>query len=156
MPEREAQFTKLNRDYAIQKQNYDTLVARRESALISGQMEAATGVAEFRIIDPPRVSPNPVYPNRKALIPLALLASLCAGIAASYFFSMLHPTFHDNRSLKRIGQRPVLGAVSLIRSPAVVRRRRRSTLLFLGGLGGFAVSYGAAIAVVFIGGRLPY
>jgi len=156
VPEREAQFTKLNRDYAIQKQNYDTLVARRESALISGQMEAATGVAEFRIIDPPRVSPNPVYPNRKALIPLALLASLCAGIAASYFFSMLHPTFHDNRSLKRIGQRPVLGAVSLIRSPAVVRRRRRSTLLFLGGLGGFAASYGAAIAVVFIGGRLPY
>jgi hypothetical protein len=29
-------------------------------------------------------------------------------------------------------------------------------LLFLGGLGGLAASYGAAIAVVFIGGRLPY
>jgi len=119
-------------------------------------MEAATGLAEFRIIDPPRVSPNPVYPNRKALIQLALLASLCAGIAASYFFSMLHPTFHDKGSLKRIGQRPVLGAVSLIRNPAVVLKRRRSALLFLGGLGGLAASYGAAIAVVFIGGRLPY
>ena len=156
VPEREAQFTQLNRDYAIQKQSYDTLVSRRESALISGQMEAATGLAEFRIIDPPRVSPSPVYPNRKLLIPLALLASLCAGIAASYFFSMVHPTFHDKGSLKRIGQRPVLGAVSLIRNPAVVLKRRRSTLLFLGGLGGLAASYGAAIAVVFIGGRLPY
>ena len=156
VPEREAQFTQLNRDYAIQKQSYDTLVSRRESALISGQMEAATGLAEFRIIDPPRVSPNPVYPNRKLLIQLALLASLCAGIAASYFFSMVRPTFHDKGSLKRIGQRPVLGAVSLIRNPAVVLKRRRSALLFLGGLGGLAASYGAAIAVVFIGGRLPY
>jgi len=156
VPEREAQFTQLNRDYAIQRQNYDALVTRRESALISGQMEAATGLAEFRIIDPPRVSPNPVYPNRKLLIQLALLASLCAGIAASYFFSTVHPTFHDRGSLKRIAQRPVLGAVSLIRSPAVVGKRRRSTLLFLGGLGGLVASYGAAIAVVFIGVRLPY
>jgi polysaccharide chain length determinant protein (PEP-CTERM system associated) len=156
VPEREAQFTQLNRDYAIQKQSYDTLVSRREAASMSGQMEAATGLAEFRIIDPPRVSPNPVYPNRKLLIPLALLASLCAGIAASYFFSMLHPTFHDKGSLKRVGRRPVLGAVSLVRSPAVVLKRRRSTLLFLGGLGGLAASYGAAIAVVFIGGSLPY
>src|SRR5258708_353267 len=119
VPEREAQFTQLNRDYAIQKQNYEALVARRETALISGEMEAATGVAEFRIIDPPRVSLNPVFPNRKILVPLALLASLCAGIAASYFFSMVYPTFHDKRTLKTIGQRPVLGAVSLISTNAV-------------------------------------
>jgi polysaccharide chain length determinant protein (PEP-CTERM system associated) len=156
VPEREAQFTQLNRDYAIQKQNYDALVSRREAALMSGQVEAATGLADFRIIDPPRVFPNPVYPNRKLLIPLVLLASLCAGIAASYFFSMVHPTFHDKRSLKRVGQRPVLGAVSLLRSPAVALKRRRSGWLFLGGLGALAASYSAAIAVVFIGGMLPY
>ena len=156
VPEREAQFTQLNRDYTIQKQNYDTLVARRESALISGQMEAATGVADFRIIDPPRVSPTPVAPNRRVLVPLVLLASLFAGLAASYFFSMVHPTFHDSRTLKRVSQRQVLGAVSLVLNPIVLAQRRRSALVFFGGISGLAASYCAAVAAVFFRGILPY
>jgi polysaccharide chain length determinant protein (PEP-CTERM system associated) len=156
VPEREAQFTQLNRDYAIQKQNYDALVTRRESALMSGAVEAATGVADFRIIDPPQVAPNPVAPNRKMLIPMALLASLLAGLAASYLFSLVHPTFHDNRSLKRVAQRPVLGAVSLMPHPAVLAKRRRRGLLFFGGVSGLAATYTAAIALIFFRSMLPF
>src|SRR5205823_12512191 len=120
VPEREAQLTQLNRDYAMQKQNYDTLVTRRQSALMSGEVQAATGVADFRIIDPPQVSPNPVAPNRKMMIFVALLASLLAGFAASYFFSLLHPSFHDGRGLKKFTHRPVLGTVSLVYTPEVL------------------------------------
>jgi polysaccharide chain length determinant protein (PEP-CTERM system associated) len=156
IPEREAQFTQLNRDYAIQKKNFDTLVARRESALMSGEVQAATGVADFRIIDPPQVSPNPVAPNRRMLIPMALLASLLAGFGASYLFSVVHPTFNDNRGLKRVGQRAVLGAVSLMRSPAVLAKRRRSGLAFLGGVGGLAAMYSAVLALVFFRSLLPF
>jgi polysaccharide chain length determinant protein (PEP-CTERM system associated) len=155
VPERDAQFTQLTRDYAIQKQNYDSLVARREAALISGQLESATGVADFRIIDPPRVSATPVAPNRQMLVPLVLLASLCAGIGASYLFSLMHPTVHDNRTLKGVGGRPVLGAVSLLLNPETLARRRRAALLFFGGVGGLAATYSAAIAVVFLRGMFP-
>src|SRR5688572_19654291 len=156
VPERETQLTQLNRDYAIQKQNYDALVARRESALISGEVQAATGVADFRIIDPTQVSPNPVAPNRKMLIPVALLASLLAGLGASYFFSVVHPTFHDGRTLKKTVQRPMLGTVSLIKTPEVLARGRRRTLLFAGGLGGLAAMYGTVLAVIFFRPLLPF
>jgi polysaccharide chain length determinant protein (PEP-CTERM system associated) len=156
VPEREAQFTQLNRDYAIHKRNYDNLVARREAAQISGEMESATGVVAFRIIDPPSVSPNPVAPDRKMLMPLALLAALAAGIGASYLFTLMHPTVHDNRGLLRVGARPVLGAVSLVLNPKVLARRRRTALLFLGGVGGLAATYSAAIAAVFLRGMLPF
>jgi len=156
VPELEAQFAQLNRDYAIQKQNYDQLVSRREAATISGQLEAATGVADFRIIDPPRVSPTPVSPNRKMMIPLALAASILAGLAASYLFSLLHPTVHDNRSLKRVGGRPVLGAISLIVNDAVLAARRRARILFMSGLGGLAATYAAVLAAVFLRGALPF
>jgi polysaccharide chain length determinant protein (PEP-CTERM system associated) len=153
IPEQEAEFARLNRDYGIEKQ---TLVARRESATMSGEMEQATGVANFRVIDPPRVSPTPVSPNRKLLIPLVLLASLCAGFAASYFFSMVHPTIHDNRGLKTVGRRPVLGAVSLIRNAEVLAKRRRRAVLFFGGVGGLVATYSAAILIVFVRNFLPF
>ena len=156
VPEREAQLTQLNRDYTIQKQNYDALVARRESALISSEAQAATGVATFRIVDPPQVAPNPIAPNRKMLLPLALLASLLAGLGASYFFSVARPTLYDSSGLKRIAQRPVLGTVSLVRNPDVITRRRRGALAFLGGLGGLAATYAGVLGVVFFRGLLPF
>jgi hypothetical protein len=96
-----------------------------------------------------------VAPNRKMLVPLVLLASLGVGFAAAYLFSVVHPTVHDSRGLKRVGQRPVLGAVSLMPSPETLRRRRRSRVLFFGGLGGLAATYSAAIAAVFLRGLLP-
>ena len=156
VPEREAQLTQLNRDYAIQKQNYDALVARRESALISSDVQAATGVADFRIIDPPQVAPNPVAPNRKTLIPIAILASLLAGLAASYFFSLVYPTFHDGRKLKAFAQRPMLGTVSLICNPQTIAAARRRMLLFCGGLGGLAATYAGVLGLVFLRSLLPF
>lgn len=150
VPEIEAEYARLNRDYAIEKQNYQNLVSRRESALMSGELEQATGVANFRVIDPPRTLPTPVSPNRKLLVPLALVLSLCAGLAASYLFSMVRPTFHDNRGLKAIGKRPVLGAVSLIRNAEVLAKQRQRAVVFFGSLGGLAATYAAAIAIVFV------
>ena len=156
VPEREAQFAQLNREYAVHKQNYETLVQRREAATMSGEVEAATGVADFRVIDPPRVSPNPVSPNRQLLVPLVLVVSLGAGIGAAYLFSLLHPTIHDGRTLKRVGGRPVLGAVSLVPNGAVRLQARRRRLWFFGGLGGLAATYSALIVAVFARALLPF
>jgi polysaccharide chain length determinant protein (PEP-CTERM system associated) len=156
VPEREAQLTQLNRDYAIQKQNYDALVARRESALMSAEVQAATGVANFRIVDPPQVSPDPVAPNRKMMIAAVLLASLLAGLGGSYLFSVLHPTFYDGRGLKTFAQRPVLGTVSLVTTPEVLSRRRRITFAFLGGVGALGATYASALTLVFFRTLVPF
>lgn len=155
VPEREAQLTQLNRDYTIQKQNYDALVTRRESALISSEAQAATGVAHFRIIDPPQVAPDPILPHRKMLIALAVLASVVAGLAASYFFSLVYPRFHDGRRLKTFAGRPTLGMVSLIRNPQILAAARRRTLLFCGGLGGLGATYLSVVGAVFLHHLLP-
>jgi polysaccharide chain length determinant protein (PEP-CTERM system associated) len=134
LPQVEAELAQLNRDYDVQKKNYESLLARRESAALANQMDTATGLAEFRIIDPPTVAPNPVAPNRLLMLPALLAASLGAGLLASFVISQILPTFPDARSLRELTERPVLGSVSLLQSSAVVGKQRRGALLFGGGL----------------------
>ena len=152
-PQVEAEYAQLNRDYAINKKNYEDLVSRRESASLSGDLESAAGVADFRLIDPPRVSPKPVAPNRMLLLLLAMAVAIGAGIFTSFAASQLRPVFYDARSLRSVIDLPLLGVVTLVVSDAV-RLKERSDLrrfaIASGGLiGGFIV--GMIVLAVFSG-----
>ncbi len=123
-PQLEAEAAQLNRDYAIHKKNYEDLVARRESAAISGDVEVASGVADFRVIEPPRVSPQPVWPNRNSLLLLVLLASVAAGAVLAFVASQLRPVFFDLSELKSKLELPVLGSVASLPNEATLQRQR--------------------------------
>jgi polysaccharide chain length determinant protein (PEP-CTERM system associated) len=152
LPRIDMEYTQLDRDYGIMKRQYESLVARRETASLTGKLEDA-GVAEFRIIDPPRVTPNPVAPNRLLLLGAVVLVSLLAGLAVSWLVSQIRPTFHDGRSLREIAQRPLIGMVSILPTHGLRTIRRRSALLFAGGLSGLFASYAAAFALLFFTAR---
>lgn len=143
-PQIEAEATQLNRDYAINKKNYEDLISRRQSAVMSGDLESASGVADFRLIDPPRVSPKPVSPNRTLMLPLALLAALGAGMAAAFAASQLRPVFHKAGELREQIDLPVLGVISMILTDGDRRRERvdRTRFVVASGalLGAFTVA----------------
>ncbi|MCW5626345.1 MAG: chain length-determining protein, partial [Burkholderiales bacterium] len=152
-PELEEELVQLNRDYAVQKSNYDNLVTRREAAMMTSQLEQSSSVADFRIIEPPRVSNKPVAPNRMLLLAAAFAVSLGAGVLASLVYSQLFPVFHSVRGLKRATQRPVLGTVSLQGIPATHRRKRMGHLAFFSGLIGLAATFGATLAFLLLMSR---
>lgn len=113
VPQIEAELAQLNHGYSVHKTNYDALVARRESASIAVDMNTQTGVADFRVIDPPTLATKPSEPNRMLLIPLAgLFPGLAAGFALTFLISQLRPAFSDPRSLREVTGLPVLGTVS--------------------------------------------
>jgi polysaccharide chain length determinant protein (PEP-CTERM system associated) len=147
-PALEAEAAQLNRDHAINKKNYDDLVARRQQAMMSGELEGSAGVAEFRLIDPPRVSPRPVSPNRIALLPLALLAGLAAGLGLSFLVSQLRPAFYDPEELRTKTGVPLLGVVSMRIDDATKRRERGSLLRFAGATGGLVAAFGVGLALL--------
>ncbi|MEF7616877.1 XrtA system polysaccharide chain length determinant [Aquincola sp. MAHUQ-54] len=129
-PKIEAEAAQLNRDYAIHKKNYEDLVARREAAAMSGDLDVASGMADFRLIEPPRVSPKPVSPNRMLLLPLALAAAIGAGLFVAFSASQLRPVFHRASELRAKFDLPLLGVVSLIQTDADHRRDRSDMLRF--------------------------
>ena len=135
-PQIESELAQLNRDYDINKKNYNDLVSRRESAAMSGDLDNATGMADFRLIDPPRASPQPVAPNRLLLMPLALLAALGAGLVVAFAASQLRAVFYDARSLKQTLGLPLLGVVTLVMDDASVVKKKLELKKFWAASGG--------------------
>ena len=106
-PQLEAELAQLNRDYQIHQKNYADLVARRESALMSGKLETLQ-CGRIRVIDPPR-GPKPVAPNRLLLMPGAMLAAVAAGLGIAFVMSQIRPVFFDGATLRQVTQLPLLG-----------------------------------------------
>ncbi|MEP7370950.1 MAG: XrtA system polysaccharide chain length determinant [Nitrosospira sp.] len=126
LPQVEAELAHLNRDYQVNKSNYEKLLERRESAKISGELGSATDLMSFRIIDPPTVSDLPVGPDRSKLFSVVFLGSLLVGIGIAFVISQVRPTFHSPASLREITGRPILGSIPMIwTDQEKVKRKKR-------------------------------
>jgi len=77
------------------------------------RLDESSLLAEFRIVEPPRVSPTPVFPGRIHLAAGAALLALLAGLASPLAVDLLRPTFKDAKSLRTAIARPLLGSVSM-------------------------------------------
>jgi polysaccharide chain length determinant protein (PEP-CTERM system associated) len=111
-PEVEAEYERLNRDYAVTHTEYQALVDRLSRAKLSDRADA-TGVVRFEVVDPPTVDADPVFPNRPRLILAVLLGGLAAGLGAAYLLHQLRPVFSSTRQLMELTQLPVLGSISM-------------------------------------------
>jgi polysaccharide chain length determinant protein (PEP-CTERM system associated) len=145
VPQFEAEFAQLNRDYEVVRRNYEALVTQREKAVMSEEIDS-TRLAHFRVIDPPRTLDNPVFPSRLAMAPLVLLLALFAGMVATFLVVQLLPTVDSSTSLRRLTRRPVLGSVSMLVSNEMLRQARWRSLGFASGLGVLFIGFGIWMA----------
>jgi polysaccharide chain length determinant protein (PEP-CTERM system associated) len=153
VPQVEADLTQLNRDYEVNKANYEQLLKRRESAEISGEMESKTDVIDFRVVDPPRVPSKPAFPNRPLLISLVLLGALGAGIALSFVVSQIIPVVPDRVSLKDLSDYPILGSVSMVWNDTQKRQRKRGLVAYAASVASLLGAYGLLMTVIALVGR---
>jgi polysaccharide chain length determinant protein (PEP-CTERM system associated) len=147
-PEIEAQALALDRDYAINKKAYEDLLARRQSANMSGELDGA-GSAEFRVIDPPRASTEPISPKRPLLVGAALVIALGAGLGLSLLLAELRPVFDEGSQLAQATGLPLLGVVSATFDAQALRHARRDTLRFVGASSGLAGFFALSAGLMF-------
>jgi hypothetical protein len=148
VPEIEAEFIQLNRDYNVHKTNYDSLVTRRESAAMSREMGGTAGMADFRVIDPPRVLPRPVAPNRPRLFNIALLGGLAAGLAVCFLLSQIRRRHFDAQGLRNTTGIPVLGTISLIVGQRARMKERFGLIAFAVVTVALFAAYGAGLTIL--------
>lgn len=142
VPEVEAEFARLNRDYDVTRAQYTALVERLEKARLGEQAEE-TGVVKFEIVDPPSAAYTPVAPNRPRLLALVLMAGLGVAGGLAYLLHQMRPVFNNARVLNEITGLQVLGAVSMTWLDRYKQASRRRQLVF----GGVA----AMLLVLFVG-----
>ncbi len=78
-PKREAELLSLNRDYDNIKESYNSMLDRKLEADIAVNLEKKQKGEQFRIVDHARLPQDPVSPDMKKLLMLAVAAGLGLG-----------------------------------------------------------------------------
>jgi polysaccharide chain length determinant protein (PEP-CTERM system associated) len=146
VPEVETELAQLNRDYQVNKENYEKLIGRREAAKLSGDLSSTTDMMSFKIIDPPTVPLTPIGPNRLLLYSVTLAAALLMGVATALLISQVRPTFLSPTELRERTGLNVLGTVSMNWTSSEDRKRRRGKYMAGAALAGLFLAYGGVLA----------
>jgi polysaccharide chain length determinant protein (PEP-CTERM system associated) len=149
-PEVEAQLAQLNRDYSINKENYEKLVQRREAAKLSGDLSSATDMMSFRVIDPPIVPQTPVGPNRARLYAIVFGAALLSGLGGAFLMSQVRPTFLSQHSLREVTGVPILGTIGMNWTEQQRSSRRRRLYAFGLAVASLLTAFGGVMTVTLL------
>ncbi|MGW8392408.1 XrtA system polysaccharide chain length determinant [Pseudoduganella sp. HUAS MS19] len=146
VPELESQLGQLTRDYQVNKDNYEKLIARREAAKLSGELTTTTEMMSFKIIDPPTMPQRPTGPNRALYYSAVLAAGLLGGAAAALGLSELRPTFLSPAELRAATGLRVLGTIGMNWTEDERRRHLRDRFGFGAGSACLLLGYSGVMA----------
>ena len=149
-PEVEAELAKLNRDYQVNKENYEKLVGRREAAKLSGDLSSATDMLTFRVIDPPTAPVLPSGPNRPRLFSLVFVGAVLAGLGAALLMSQIRPTFITQSSLAEVTGLPILGSISMNWTDEQKIKRKSRMYAFSASVIMLFTAYGGVMAAILV------
>jgi len=150
VPEVETALAQLNRDYQVNKENYEKLIGRREAAKLSGELSSSTDMMTFKVIDPPSVPFTPIGPNRVLLSSIILGGALLCGVAAALLISQVRPTFLSLEELRARTALPVLGTVTMNWTDSEKAKRRRGKYWFGGALSSLFIAYSGVLATALL------
>lgn len=132
MPIKEQELTKINRDYANVKANYERLLAAKEEASIQSSLVRSQKGSQFRIVDPPSRPAIPAGPPRLIVFGVGVAAALLVFLAipAGLFFFNGGFKFHEEAEAEL--EIPVIGVVPPMDTPtAKILARRSSATTFV-------------------------
>lgn len=153
VPEVEAELARLNRDYEVNRQQYQELVQRRETATLSENADRS-GTVKFETIEPPAAALEPVSPNRPQLLMMSLVAALGVAGGLTWLLNQLRPVFHGTKSVIAVTGLNVLGVVSRTWQDRHRETRRRELFQFSAGAAMLFVVFGLVLSLQHQGAQL--
>jgi len=149
-PLREAELTELQREYETIRGIYNGLLAKREAANMSVNLQRRQMGEQFVLLDPAQVPARPSAPDRMLINLFGLVAGLAVGVALVAVVEYRDSTFKTDSDLGGVLALPVLAVVPLMESESERRSKFRRRLILNLGLGSTVAVCLAVITYSFV------
>jgi polysaccharide chain length determinant protein (PEP-CTERM system associated) len=126
-PALESELTELMRDYDTLERAYTGLLAKKEEAQVSANLERHQIGEQFKILDPARMPEKPFSPNRPMLYSACTAAGLGLGLLLAGFLEYRDTSLKTEEDVVAVLTLPVLAMIPELRGPrrhGLLRRRR--------------------------------
>jgi polysaccharide chain length determinant protein (PEP-CTERM system associated) len=107
----EQQLATLNREYELEKEQYNQLAGRRSSAAMAEDIERRRAGEQFTVLYPAYLPTDPKSPDVLRLMVVALLLGLVGGGALAFGREYLDRSVYDARALQSEFDLPVLAEI---------------------------------------------
>ena len=137
-PARESELTELMRDYDTLQRSYTSLLAKKEEAQVSANLERHQIGEQFKILDPARMPEKPYSPNRPLFYGTGAAIGLGLGLFLAGILEYRDTTLKTDADVVATLMLPVLAMIQELTTPAgalaVETKRRRIAQMVLGTL----------------------
>jgi polysaccharide chain length determinant protein (PEP-CTERM system associated) len=107
----EQQLSSLNREYELEKQQYNTLAERHQSAMLEEDVERRRAGERFAVLYPAYLPSQPSTPNVPRVMLVATLFGIVLGAVLALGREYLDRSVHDARSLQQEFDLPVMAEI---------------------------------------------
>jgi polysaccharide biosynthesis transport protein len=148
-PVMEQQLADLTRGYDQSKSNYDSLLKKKNDSELATSLELQQQGEHFRVLDPPSLPVKPFSPKRLQLCAIGLVVGLLLSGVTTAGAELVDDRIHDEKTLKKLIQIPVLSEIPSVSTDKEKRTERRdgwlvwatASLMVVSILAGSALSY---------------
>jgi polysaccharide chain length determinant protein (PEP-CTERM system associated) len=130
VPEREAEWVRLTRDYNTLQGIYSGLLAKREESRIAANVDRQAVGEQVNIIDAPKRPTAPVSPNRRAIALIGVGIGVGLGVGMLLLRELTDRTIRAEEEVLAALNLPVVGLVPKIVTVPERRQLRRRRLLW--------------------------
>lgn len=111
VPRQEQQLSKLQRDYMVNANVYESLLQRLETAKISETLENSEKGPKFRILEPARLPLEPVKPRKILVVLGGFVVGLLIGVAVVYLLELSNTSIRTLDEARNLLEFPVFGSI---------------------------------------------
>jgi uncharacterized protein involved in exopolysaccharide biosynthesis len=129
-PEVERQYRGLSRDLETAQAKYQEIMAKRQEAEVSSNLESEQKGERFTLIEPPVTPEEPARPNRWAIVLLGGLLSLAGGVGLGVLLENLDGRIYGRAGIVRVLGVPPLAIVPTIMTEGSMKQSRNKRYIF--------------------------
>lgn len=119
------------RDIEVNRQIYNMLLQRLETAKITQRLEASKQGTRYTIIDPPRLPLMPSAPNKPMILLIGLFLGGGAGTGMALVRQAMDQSFLDIEDARNCLGYPVLGAITRITTRGEIEREKDKKIVLV-------------------------